>query len=224
MARSPRTGGANAWSIIAADPARNLVFIPTGAPSPDYYGGERPGDNRFANSIVALRADTGKLVWSFQTVHHDLWDYDVAFAADPVRRPPNGRDDPCHWRRTQDRQLFHSESETGKPVFGVEERPVPKSDVAGESSSPTQPFPSHPAARAAEDHRRRVLGPETVAPVVPRRMIAKLRAEGIFTPPSLARNSDPPGNIGGMAWGGAAFDRDQHLLLSRPIISPRRST
>src|SRR5213075_3132368 len=136
-----RTGAANAWSVIVADPARNLVFVPTGSPSPDYYGGERKGDNLYANSLVALRADTGRRVWHFQTVHHDLWDYDVASppVLFDVRR--GGRTVPAVGVGSKTGNFFILNRETGKPIFGVEERKVPKSDVAGEVSAPTQPFP-----------------------------------------------------------------------------------
>ena len=130
-----RTGGANAWSVIVADPARNLVFVPTGSPSPDYYGGARPGDNLYANSLVALRADTGRRVWHFQTVHHDLWDYDVASPAVlfDVRR--NGRTIPAIGVGSKTGNFFILNRETGKPIFGIEERRVPKTDVAGEVSA-----------------------------------------------------------------------------------------
>src|SRR5580704_11392445 len=145
-----RTGAANAWSIMVTDPARNLVFVPTGSASPDYYGGERLGDNLFANSIVALRADTGKRVWHFQTVHHDLWDYDVASppVLFDVRR--NGVTIPAVGVGSKTGNFFILNRETGQPIFGVEERPVPKTDVAGEVSSPAQPFPVTPRPLAPQ--------------------------------------------------------------------------
>jgi len=99
---APRTGAANAWSVIVADPARNLVFVPTSSPSPDYFGGERLGDNLFSNSVVALRADTGARVWHFQTVHHDLWDYDVASPPDALRLAQGRPEDRCGGNRVQD--------------------------------------------------------------------------------------------------------------------------
>jgi quinoprotein glucose dehydrogenase len=205
-----RAGAANAWSVISVDAARNLVFVPTGSASPDYYGGLRPGNNDYANSVVALKADTGEMVWHFQTVHHDLWDYDVA--SQPVLF--NIGSTPAIAVGSKTGNLFLLNRETGKPVFGVEERAVPKSDVPGEEASPTQPFPSMPK------------------PLVPQRLTAadawganeedrkwcadklqSLRAEGIFTPPSLKGSAIFPGNIGGMAWGGAAFDSVHGLLI-----------
>ena len=137
-----RIGAANAWSLITPDPANNLVFVPTGSPSPDYYGGERKGDNHYANSVVALNARTGKVVWYFQTVHHDLWDYDVA--SQPALITAKGR--PAVAVASKTGNLFILDRLTGKPIFGVEERPVPKSDVPGEESSPTQPFATSPPA------------------------------------------------------------------------------
>src|SRR4029077_17913249 len=130
--------------------AHNLVFVPTGSASPDYYGGERLGDNLFANSIVALRADTGKRVWHFQTVHHDLWDYDVASPPVLFDVHRNGRTIAAVGVGSKDANFFVLERATGKPIFGVEERKVPKSDVDGEVSSPTQPFPVAPRPLAPQ--------------------------------------------------------------------------
>ena len=135
-----RTGAANAWSVIAADAARDLVFVPTSSPSPDYFGGERLGDNRYANSIVALRASTGRVVWSFQTVHHDIWDYDNASPPALVTITKNGRRVDAVLQATKTGQLFVLDRDTGAPLFPVEERSVPTSTVPGEHASPTQPF------------------------------------------------------------------------------------
>jgi quinoprotein glucose dehydrogenase len=209
-----RTGAANAWSIIASDPARNMVYVPTGSASPDFYGGERLGDNLFANSIVALRADTGERVWHFQTVHHDLWDYDVASTPVLFDVHRDGRAIPAIGVGSKTANFFILNRETGEPIFGVEERPVPKTDVAGEVSAPTQPFPLAP----------RPLVPQSLKPEdafgfsdADRKWchdeIAKMRSEGVFTPPSVGGSILVPGNIGGMAWGGAAYDRDHHLLI-----------
>ena len=205
-----RAGAANAWSIISFDAKRNLVFIPTGSPSPDYYGGLRPGDNAYANSVVALNAKTGKMVWHFQTVHHDLWDYDVA--SQPLLFDI-GRT-PAIAVGSKTGNLFILNRETGKPIFGVEERAVPKSDVPGEQASPTQPFPVLPkplvpqsltvadAWGATEEDRKWCA-----------EKLSSLRADGVFTPPSLKGTAVFPGNIGGMAWGGAAFDPMHGLLI-----------
>ncbi len=207
-----QTGAANAWSVIAADPGRNLVFVPTGSPSPDYYGGERLGDNRYANSLVALDADTGRVAWSFQTIHHDLWDYDVA--SPPmlfdVRR--EGQTIPAVGVGSKSGNYFVLNRETGKPVFGVEERPVPESDVPGEQASPTQPFPVAPKPLAPQKPSE-PWGPDEASRNWCREQMAGLRSEGVFTPPSLRGSLMVPGNIGGMAWGGAAFDAQHRLLI-----------
>ena len=149
-----RSGGANTWSIIAADPKRDLVFLPTTSPAVDYYGVTRLGDNRYANSVVALRASTGKLVWHFQTVHHDLWDYDNA-SPPALITLPDGKDAVLQGTKTA--QLFVLDRETGAPLFPVEERAVPKSDIAGEETSPTQPV-SALVRGLSHTHRQRHLG------------------------------------------------------------------
>ena len=206
-------GAANTWSIIASDPERGLVFLPTTSPSPDYYGGERPGDDRDANSIVALRAATGERVWAFQAVHHDLWDYDIAMPPILFDVHRNGRTIPAIADGPKAGNLFILNRETGEPIFGVEERPVPKSDVPGEKASPTQPFPLAPWPLAPQKFSVEGLaGPEATQKWC-RDEIGKLRNDGVFTPPSLRGTLVVPGNIGGMAWGGAAFDARHRLLI-----------
>jgi len=212
MGSAQHTGAANAWSILAADPERNLVFVPTGSPSPDYYGGERLGDNLFANSLVALRADTGELVWHFQTVHHDLWDYDVACPPILFDVHRNGRTIAAVAAGSKDGNYFILNRETGKPIFGVEERRVPRSDVAGEASSPTQPFPVAPKPLAPQQ-KVEPWGASEEDRNFCRKEISELRNEGAFTPPSIRGSMVIPGNIGGVAWGGAALDPERRLLF-----------
>jgi quinoprotein glucose dehydrogenase len=210
-----KTGAANAWSVIVADPDRDLVFVPTGSASPDYYGGERKGSNLFANSVVALRAKTGEMVWYFQTVHHDLWDYDVA--SPPmlfdVRR--SGHSIPAIAIGSKTGNLFVLNRETGKPIFGVEERPAPQSDVPGEESASTQPFPVMPKpfvpqTKVGPDH---AWGVNDADKQWCQTELAKLRSDGIFTPPSVKGSLVIPGNVGGMAWGGAGFDPPHRLVI-----------
>ncbi|HTM51519.1 MAG TPA: pyrroloquinoline quinone-dependent dehydrogenase [Bryobacteraceae bacterium] len=209
-----RTGAANSWTVMAADPNRNLVFVSTSSASPDYYGGERPGDNLYANSLIALRADTGRRVWHFQTVHHDLWDYDVASPPILFDVRKNGKRIPAVGVGSKTGNFFVLNRESGKPVFGVEERPVPKSDVPGETAAPTQPFPKAPRPLVPQK-----LDPDDIWGADEsdrnwcRAEISRLRNEGIFTPPSLGGTLVVPGNIGGMAWGGAAYDADDDLLI-----------
>jgi quinoprotein glucose dehydrogenase len=201
-ANAHRTGAANAWSVIAADPARDLVFVPTGSASPDYFGGERQGRNDYANSIVALRASTGKVVWHFQTVHHDLWDYDNA--SPPLLATVRGR--PAVLLTTKTGMLFVLDRETGVPMFPVEERPVPQSDVPGEQSWATQPFSTLPPLSPHSWDGR-------TTNAACQALIAGLRNEGIFTPPSLEGSLIIPSNIGGAHWGGLSFDPVRQLAI-----------
>ncbi len=215
LAANPNAGAANAWSRIVVDPERHLVLVPTGSPSPDYYGGLRPGDNRYANSVVALRTRTGEMAWHFQTVHHDLWDYDVASppALFSVKRA--GRVLPAVAVGSKTGHLFLLDRETGQPLFPVEERPVPKSDVPGEQAAATQPVPSLPAPLAPQ--RLTVAdawGATDADRQWCREQIAGLRSEGIFTPPSLRGSLVVPGNIGGLHWGGVAFAPEPGLLIA----------
>lgn len=201
-ANGHRAGAANAWSVIAADPARGLVFVPTSSASPDYYGGERLGRNDYANSIVALRASTGTVVWHFQTVHHDLWDYDNA-------SPPllaNVKGQPAVIQTTKTGMMFVLNRETGAPIFPVEERAVPASTVPGERAWPTQPFSSLPAL---SPHR----WDGQSANAACQALLRGLRNEGIFTPPSLEGTLVLPSNIGGAHWGGVAFDPGRQIAV-----------
>jgi len=206
-----RTGAANAWSVMAADPARGLVVIPTGSGSPDYFGGKRLGQNRYANSVVALRASTGTLIWSFQTVHHDLWDYDNASPPALVTITKDSTSTPAVLQATKSGMLYVLNRETGEPLWPVEERPVPASNVLGEQAWPTQPFSTveplspHriPAAWGASD------GDRTACQT----RLGRLRNEGVFTPPSLGGTLVVPSNIGGAHWGGLVFDPSRQLAI-----------
>jgi len=205
----PRTGGGNAWSTLAVDAERDLVFIPTGSASPDYYGGLRKGDNKWANSVVALRASTGEFVWGFQVVHHDLWDYDVA-AQPTLLTWKDGT--PAVVINTKMGHVFVLDRTNGKPLLPVEERPVPQSDIPGEQSWPTQPFST--ISLAPEK-----LGPDDAWGPTPQDVkwcadkIKSSRFEGIFTPPSFQGSLAFPGNVGGVNWGSAAYDPQNHLLI-----------
>ena len=210
-----RTGAGNAWTVMAVDPERHLVFVPTGSASPDYYGGLRPGDNRWANSIVALHAQTGKLAWGFQLVHHDLWDYDCASPPLLATLNRDGKSVPVVVQGNKTGFLYVLNRDTGEPVFPVEERPVPQSDVPGEVTWPTQPFPTAPPALVPQR-----LSPEDAWAVNQaecsdcRERLRALRNEGIFTPPSLRGSLVVPGNVGGLNWSGYAFDPERGLLVA----------
>ncbi len=147
---------ANAWAPLSVDTERHLVFVPTGSASPDFFGGARPGDNRWANSIVALDGDTGKLKWGQQLVHHDIWDYDVGSQPTLATIVHDGKSVPAVIQATKTGFLFTFDRDTGAPLFPIVERAVPQDAVPGEHPSPTQPFP-HGAAgvgAAVEGHAR----------------------------------------------------------------------
>jgi quinoprotein glucose dehydrogenase len=209
-----RTGAANAWSIMAADPQRELIFVPTGSASPDYFGGLRRGDNKWANSVVALHAKTGTIAWGFQLVHHDLWDYDSAPPPLLATLRRDAHDVPVVIQGNKTGLLYVLNRDTGKPVFPVEERRVPQSDVPGELASPTQPFPLAPPPLAAQKISvEDAWGPTQQDRDTCLAWIKTLRNEGIFTPPSLQGTLVMPGNLGGMTWSGYAFDPQHSLLI-----------
>jgi len=208
------SGGGNVWAPIAVDSTSGLVFLPTGGPSVSYWGGERPGDDSFISSVVALDGASGKPVWRFQTTHHDIWDYDVA--AQPtlatVRR--DGSDVPVVVVPTKMGFVFVLDRATGRPIFPVTERPVPASDVPGENASPTQPIPAAPPPlipqRLTADD---AWGLTFIDRLLCRRKMAPLRSEGLYTPPSLRGSIMYPFSGGGVNWGGGAFDPGAGLYI-----------
>ena len=210
-----RTGAANVWSVISVDAERNLIFLPTSCPSPDFYGGERAGDNLYSSSVVALHASTGKLAWYFQVVHHDIWDYDVPAQPVLVNIRRGRREIPAVVVATKMGHIFVLNRETGKPLFPVEERRVPQGAAPGEELSPTQPFPVLPPPL-----RPQTLTPEDAWGITEedrrwcRERIESLRSEGIFTPPSLQGSVIYPGSIGGVAWGGVSVDPQHSILIA----------
>lgn len=212
-----RSGAGNAWGLFAVDVQRDLVFIPTGSPSPDHFGGMRPGPNANANSIVALRGSTGKLVWSFQLVHHDLWDYDAA--AQPVLTTitRNGITRAVVMQASKTGDVFVLDRDTGVPVFPVTERIVPPSDVAGEQASATQPFPSTAAVVPQGLRPSDAWGLTAVDRSWCERRIRALRSDGIFTPPSLGGSIEFPGFLGGVNWGGIGVDRRRGVAIMNTI-------
>jgi quinoprotein glucose dehydrogenase len=208
-----KSGAANAWGAIAADPERDMVFIPTGSASPDFYGGERPGDDRYANSLVALKASTGALVWAFQAVHHDIWDYDIAAQPSLVTVTRNGRKVPAVAVLTKTAFLYLLDRETGAPLLPIEEKATPRSDVPGEQSSPTQPFTSYPPLAPQGLRADQAWGLTEEDRASCRLRIQTMRSDGMFTPPSLQGTVQLPGQIGGVSWGGGAIDPDRQWLI-----------
>jgi membrane-bound PQQ-dependent dehydrogenase (glucose/quinate/shikimate family) len=213
-AKAWRTGAANAWSVMSVDPERDLVFVPTGSASPDFYGGMRPGDGKWADSVVALRGRTGEIAWGFQLVHHDLWDYDTASPPLLAALHRDGREVPVVIQGNKTGFLYVLNRDTGAPVFPVEERPVPQSDVPGELTSPTQPFPVVPPALTPQTLRAdQAFGLTPADRETCRSYLGGMRTLSVFTPPSLQDTLVMPGFLGGMNWSGYAFDPQRELLL-----------
>jgi quinoprotein glucose dehydrogenase len=221
----PRTqytpGTPNVWSFMSVDPERNLVFVPTGNAAPDYFAANRRGLDHYSSSVVALWGSTGKVIWNFQTVHKDVWDYDVParpqlFTFQGERGPV-----PAVAQITKMGHLFVLDRETGQPIFPVEERPVPQSDVPGEVLSPTQPFPTH-----FPPLHPQTLGPDDAFGFSPwdrgkcREIIAGLRSEGLFTPASLEGSIQFPGSAGGPNWGGIALDPERQIAFVNGMRVP----
>jgi quinoprotein glucose dehydrogenase len=217
------TGAANVWTTMVADPERDLIFAPVGSASPDFWGGERKGDNLYSSSIVALSAKTGKVVWHFQHIHHDIWDYDTPSPPMLIDIIRDGRQIPAVVQNTKQGFSFVLHRETGEPVFGVEERPVPQNAQAGEWLSPTQPVPLLPpplvpSKLTAED----AWGFTYFDRKACREKIESLHFEGMFTPPSTAPGSIIyPGTAGGMNWGGPAYDPARKWMIVNTTNVPQ---
>ncbi|MCG8590981.1 MAG: pyrroloquinoline quinone-dependent dehydrogenase [Proteobacteria bacterium] len=208
-----QSGTPNVWSLLAGDEERGLVFIPTGNASPDSFGAIRRGLDHYASSTVALDVETGAVVWAFQTVHRDVWDYDVASQPALFQIEGVGGGAPALAQATKMGHVFLLHRETGKPLYPVEERPVPQGGVPGEVLSPTQPFPTHPpplhpASLRPDD----VWGFTFVDRGDCADKLRHYRNEGIFTPPSLEGSIQYPGPAGGANWGGVAIDPERGVL------------
>jgi quinoprotein glucose dehydrogenase len=207
--------GANVWSTMSVDRERGIVFLPIGSPAYDFYGGDRKGKNLFGNSLVALNASTGKLLWYFQTVHHDLWDYDLPAQPLLVNVRQNGRSIPAVAIVTKMGFVFVFNRVTGKPLLPIEERPVPQSNVPGEETWPTQPFPVKPPALT----RQSMTGAEIskVSPESQRyctQLYNKLSEnKGMYTPGGLDPVVMFPGYHGGGNWSGGSFDPTSGYLF-----------
>ncbi len=215
-------GTPNVWAPMTADEERDMVFVPTGNPSPDYYGGLRNGADFYGSSVVALKGSTGEIIWHFQTVHHDLWDFDVPCQPTLMDLEHNGETIPVVIQATKMGMLFTLHRETGEPIFEVEERPVPQSTVPGEMTSPTQPFPVKPPPLVPHtlgpDDAWGVLGSDTTAC---REMLEAYHFEGIYTPPQLNKTTLMyPGNGGGSNWGGIAVDPKRQIVVANTLNLP----
>ena len=209
-----RTGGANVWSMMAVDEELGLVYLPTSSVGPQYWGGDRPGDNRYSDSIVALHAATGKVAWHYQVLHHDVWDLDIPAQPILMDLEIDGEVIPSLLQITKQGLLFVLNRATGEPLWPIEERPVPTDGVPGEKLSPTQPFPTHPPA----------IGKHSIAPDDAwgftlfdegycRDAIESMRYGDMYTPPSAQGTVMMPG-LAVTNWGGAAFDpATQNLVI-----------
>src|SRR5262245_47662993 len=215
------TGGTNVWSMITVDEATGYVYLPFGTPTNDYYGGERHGDNLFAESLVCLDATTGKRVWHFQGVHHGLWDYD--FPAAPIlgEITVNGKRLSVVIQVSKQAFVYVFDRKTGVPVWPIEERPVPQTTAPGEKTAPTQPFPTKPPAFDLQGFLDKDIvdfTPELHAQAV--EVLQRFERGPLFQPPSLKGTVQIPGNVGGSDWGGAAFDPVTGMLYVPSLTSP----
>ena len=208
-------GGVHNWSESTIDPEMGVMFIPTGTGRYDFYGGTRPGNNLFANSILALDARTGKRIWHFQAVHHDLWDYDFATAPKLLTIHKDGRDIPIVAQVSKQGFLYVLDRRTGKPIWPIVERPVPASKVPGEHASPTQPFPTWPLPFVRQKFTEADINPN-ISDADKAKVLEQLRTcdnQGIFTPPNTTCSIEVPGHNGGAEWGSTAVDPVHHRLF-----------
>lgn len=207
------TGGANAWGGLTLDETSGIVYVPTGSPAFDFWGGDRHGANLFGNSLIALKAATGERLWHFQIVHHDLWDRDLPQAPVLVTVKRDGKEIEAVAQATKSGHVFVFDRKTGEPLFPVEERPFPASDLKGEKAWPTQPIPLKPPPFSRQE-----LTEDDVTNLSPEARKAALeRLEGVrnagqFVPPSLEGTVIFPGFDGGAEWGGSAYDPDARLF------------
>ncbi len=217
-------GGVHNWSESTVDTELGIVFIPTGTPRYDFYGGNREGDNLFGNSIIAIDAETGERIWHFQTVHHDLWDFDLPVAPKLMTITRNGEEIPIVVQVAKQGYIFTFDRRTGEPIWPIEETPVPASNVAGEHASPTQPIPSWP-----QPFMRQTFTPEDINPYLPEEDQAALRelfansrpdsGQGPYVPPSIEGTIGFPGHNGGANWGNVSVDpvNQRLFIVSREL-------
>jgi quinoprotein glucose dehydrogenase len=214
-------GGVNNWAGMSLDEKRGMVFLALGSPSYDFYGTDRKGENLYGNCVLALDAASGKHVWHFQTVHHDLWDYDLPAPPNLVTLKRDNKNIDAVAQITKQGFVFVFDRETGKPLFDIEERKVPASNLPGESSSPTQPFPVKPKPFARQWITEADI--TNYSPADHDSLVAKFRSmryEGLYTPPDLRGTLQLPGTRGGGEWGGAAFDPATNFLYIKSNDAP----
>jgi quinoprotein glucose dehydrogenase len=217
------TGGVNNWGAMSVDEEREIVYIPIGSPTYDYYGADRIGSNLFGNCLLALDIRTGKRIWHFQTVHHDLWDYDLATAPQLITVNKNGKCMDAVSVATKSGFMFAFERETGEPLWPIEERPVPASNMPGEEAWPTQPFPTH-----IPPYTKQEVDVEDISPILLSeedfekwKVRTAKASKSIFTPPDTTETITMPGATGGANWGNVASNPDKGLVyvLSKAMAS-----
>jgi len=207
-------GGGNVWTAMAVDEQRDLVYLPTSSPSPDFYGGLRPGDNRWANSLVALKASSGELVWAQQLVRHDIWDYDLPSQPTLLEININGIQIPAVIQTTKQGYVFSFNRETGKPIFPLNEIDTPVTFMNDDSLSKSQPIPSKPPQLVPDRlNPKDAFGFTPIDYLACRRKISRYRSEGTFTPISEQGTIFYPSTAGGANWGGNSFDHKRRMLF-----------
>lgn len=211
-------GTPNVWAPISGDPKLGLVFVGTGNPSPDVYGGQRDGIDYYGSSTIALDEKTGQVVWNFQTVHHDVWDYDVPSQPQTFRIEGVGKGRAGILQATKTGHIFLLDRETGEPLYPVEERSVPQGGVPGETLSPTQPFPTHPKPlHPASLTQNDMHGFALIDKWLCQRDLSNYRSDGIFTPPTLEGSVLYPYSSGGINWGGVAIDPVNGMMYANQM-------
>lgn len=212
----PENGGANVWSGMVVDEELDMVYLPTSSPSLDFWGGDRPGDNLYTDSVVALRGATGEVAWHFQTVHHDVWDYDLPTPGLLIDYPHNGEMVPALVQNTKQGLIFIFNRETGEPLVPIEERPVPQEGaVAGEKLSPTQPFPvGMPTIAPQSFTPDQAWGFTPIDKWLCKNMAEDMLYGDIYTPPSAKGTIMMPSPSGGPDWGGGAYDPESNIMIA----------
>ncbi len=224
-----KIGSANAWAPISIDRDAGLVFLPTGSPSHDVIGVDRLAPVEHGNAVVALNALTGEKRWSFQTIRHDLWDYDLPSMPTLVTLHPNGEPVDAVIQATKTGFIFVFDRETGEPIFEIEERPVPATTISGEVTSPTQPVPTKPQSITSQSiSADDAWGPFGLGAAECREMLSQYRNEGLFTPPEIRGSIQHPTILGGSNWGGVAYDQESGIavvnssnLVASVVLMPR---
>ncbi|PYE85264.1 pyrroloquinoline quinone-dependent dehydrogenase [Phyllobacterium leguminum] len=213
-----KTGTSNVWASMSFDPDMNILYLPVSSPSPNFYGGDRLDPIPLATSVTALDGDSGKVIWSRQLVHHDLWDMDTNSAPTLVDIEKDGKKIPALVQTSKQGFLYVLNRYTGEPIYPIEERPVPASDVPGEKASPTQPYVARPEPVVADRWPGVYWLADALSLGYCSRKAKELRDEGRFTPPSLKGTIAYPSTISGVEWGGGAVDPESQTFITNSSV------